>query len=206
MTGWSRLTRFAEGVVQNILGFIVGSAIVGSAILAGIGYISNLLALMLVGSSLTLALAVIFIAMKLPHGTSPRTPAAQAEKTAAQAEKLSLPKTRIPRRSLKHVVTVTLDTEVEPFDHYSDWFEEEDEIEVDVKSVDSASFHFLVCDEEDFNINRRRYVNFEYYEGKEYTSRFKKRFAIPATGMWYFIAYTPEGEDYTMVNLKISRV
>ena len=54
--------------------------------------------------------------------------------------------------------------------------------------------------------DRYRSVNFESYDDKENTTRFKKRIVIPYSDTWYFFAYTPEGEDYAIVQLKISRV
>lgn len=121
-------------------------------------------------------------------------------------EKPSPPKMAIPRQTLEHVATVTLDTKLEPFDSFNEPFEEGEIIEVDVKSVDSASFHFFMCNDDDFEVNQRRSVNFECYEGKEYTAQFRKQIVIPSSDMWHFIAYTPAGEEYTTVQLKISRV
>ena len=111
-----------------------------------------------------------------------------------------------PKERLKHVVTVSLDTEVDPFDYRSEWFEEGDVIEVEAESEEGASFHFMVCDDEQLCINERRSVNFEYYEGKKYTTQFKKQFEIPDSGMWHFIAYTPDEEEYATVTLTISKM
>ncbi len=36
--------------------------------------------------------------------------------------------------------------------------------------------------------------------------RFKKGFEIPESGMWHFIAYTAEGEEYITVTLTVSKV
>ena len=108
-------------------------------------------------------------------------------------------------RSFNHSASVTLDTELHPFDWFSEELKDGDEIRVDAESEDGELFHFFVCDEYQFNINRRRSVNFEYYEGKEFTSRFKKHIVIPHTDTWYFIAYTPEGHYFTAVRLEISR-
>lgn len=106
--------------------------------------------------------------------------------------------------SFDQSISVTLTTEIHPFDCYSEELKEGDEIRVDAESEDGELFHFFVCDEGQFNINQRRSVNFEYYEGKEFTSRFKKRIVIPHTDAWYFIAFTPEGHYFTSVRLKIS--
>ncbi len=111
-----------------------------------------------------------------------------------------------PTKRLKHVATVSLDTMLQPFDAWSEWVGEGEIIEVEAESKEGASFHFMVCDEDDLRTNKRRTVNFDYHEGKEYTSRFKRRFEIPKSGVWNFIAYTPEGEEYTMVSLTISKV
>ena len=111
-----------------------------------------------------------------------------------------------PQERLRHVVSVSLDTEVVPFDHRSEWFEEGDIIEVEAESEEGASFHFMVCDDEQLRINKRRSVNFEYYEGKQFTTQFKKRVEIPESGMWHFIAYTPYDEDYTKVTLTVYKV
>ncbi len=52
---------------------------------------------------------------------------------------------------------------------------------------------------------RHRTVNFEDFEGKEYTTRFRKQVEIPSSGLWFFIAYTPEGEEFTTIKLRISK-
>ncbi len=108
--------------------------------------------------------------------------------------------------TLEHVATVTLDTEVTPLDAYSEPLAEGEVIEVEAESKEGETFHFFVCDQDDFDTNRYRSVNFEYFDGKEYTQRFKKRIVIPYSDTWYFFAYTPAGEEVATVRLKISRV
>ncbi len=107
---------------------------------------------------------------------------------------------------LEHVATVTLDTEVTPPDSYSEPFDESEVVEVEAESKEGETFHFFVCDEDDFGTNRYRSVNFEYFDGKEFTQRFKKRIVIPYSDTWYFFAYTPAGEDFATVLLRVSRV
>ncbi len=107
---------------------------------------------------------------------------------------------------LKLVAAVTLDTEVSPPDSYSEPFDEGEVVEVEAESKEGETFHFLVCDEEDFEINRYRSVNFEYFEGKKFTQQFKKRIVIPYSDTWYFFAYTPTDEEFATVHLKVSRV
>ncbi len=125
-----------------------------------------------------------------------------------ELEKLqsSPPAPAIPQPILEHVATVTLDTQLNPFDSYNEPFDKGEVIEVEAKSKEGETFHFFVCNENDFEVNRYRTVNFEYYEGKKYTARFKKQIEIPSSDTWFFIAYTPEGEEYTTVQLTISRV
>lgn len=107
---------------------------------------------------------------------------------------------------LELVAAVTLDTEVSPPDSYSEPFDEGEVVEVEAESKEGETFHFFVCDEEDFEINRYRSVNFEYFEGKKFTQQFKKRIVIPYSDTWYFFAYTPADEDFATVLLKVSRV
>jgi hypothetical protein len=188
-TGW---VRFAEGVAQNVVAFIIVSAII-----AGVGFLANVLSLLLVGSSLVLASFAIFLAVHLKEQPPPETEISEGGNRVHRGS---------GHKGLEHVVTVTLDTEVEPFDYRREWFEGGDEIEVEAESEDRTPFHFFVCDKELLAINRRRTVNFVYYEGKEYTRRYRKRLVIPKSGNWYFVAYTPEGERFTTVKLRIDRV
>ncbi len=75
--------------------------------------------------------------------------------------------------------------------YYSEWFEEGDIIDVEAESKEGVSFHFFVCDDEELSTNKRRWVNFEYFEGKENTTQFKKRFEIPFSGMLHFMHTHP---------------
>ncbi len=179
----SGASKFAEGLVQTILALVIASLI-----LAGItaAYLAGMIILVILGIVAIVIVAFIYFGWARSKAKAPR------------------PKTG--KKRLKHVVTVSLDTELEPFDRHSEWFEAGDIVEVEAESEKGASFHFMVADDKQLRINERRSVNFEFYEGKKFTTQFKKRFEIPESGMWHFLAHTPEGEDYTTVTLTISKM
>ncbi len=191
----SETTKFATEVVRGVVIIVIGGVILAGLTAA---YFSNLLPLVLLGIGLFIVFAGPIIYFRWVRSKS---------KTAPSRTGLTLrtPGTR-PKKRLKHVVTVSLDTDVVPFDYRSEWFEKGDVIEVEAESQEGASFHFIVCDDKDLTTNKKRTVNFEYFEGKEFTTQFKKQFEIPESGMWHFIAYTPEEEEYTIVTLTISKM
>ncbi len=205
---------FKVGVAQAI--YVVIGTVIGGVILAGLtaAYFSNLLPWVLLGIGLFIVFVggpIIYVRwFRSKSKTLPQKPTLRRTPDTLQSiDKWLQRRTPIdsrPKKRLRHVVTVSLDTEVNPFDYRSERFEEGDEIEVEAESEEGASFHFMACDDDALRINERRTVNFVYYEGKTYTTRFKKRFEIPESGMWHFIAYTPEGEEYTTVTLTISKV
>ena len=198
----SGISRFAEGLIQNLLAFVVGSLV-----LAGLAYLVDLLSVVFVGIALAVGFGIIYITAQLVHTLRPEE--VVAPPVAYPVRELQTPRPRtapVLRPRLKHIATVSLNTEVEPFDYYSEWFEEGDIIDVEAESKEGVSFHFFVCDDEELSTNERRWVNFEYFEGKENTTQFKKRFEIPFSGMLHFIAYTPDEEEYTTVTLTISKM
>ena len=211
------ITKLAEGVAQTIV--IVVGTVIALVIVGGLTYafLTNQLPLVFViVAAIVIAAVVIYIVVharskaKAPRrnltGLPLRTPGTLQSFALRRAVQRRTPIDVRPKERLKHVVTVSLDTEVVPFGYRSEWFEKGDVIEVEAESEKGASFHFMVCDEEQLRINKRRSVNFEYDEGMEFTTQFKKRFGIPASGEWHFVAYTPEGEEYTMVTLTISKM
>ncbi len=209
MAKQSDTTKFATEVVRGVVIIVVGGGILAGLTAA---YFSNLLPLVLLGIGLFIVFAgpIIYfrwVRSKSKTATPSRTGLPLRTPGTLQSLNTLLKRNvRRPQKRLKHVVTVSLDTEVVPFDYRSEWFEEGDVIEVEAESQKGASFHFLVCDDRDLTTNKKRTVNFEYFEGKEFTTQFKKQFEIPESGMWHFIAYTPEEEEYTTVSLTISKM
>ncbi len=212
----SGASKFAEGLVQTILALVIASLIFAGITAA---YLAGMIILVILGIVAIFIVAFIYFGWARSKAKAPRptaevvlregVPVRTPERLQSPAERWLWRRTPIdlrPKKSLKHVVTVSLDTELEPFDHHSEWFEEGDVIEVDARSKEGASFHFMVCDDDTLRINERRSVNFEYSEGKRFTTQFKKRFEIPESGMWHFLAHTPEGEKYTTVTLTISKL
>lgn len=194
--------------------WVVIGTVIGGVILAGLtaAYFSNLLPWVLLGIGLFIVFAgpIIYVRWARSKAKAPRPKTGLPLRTPENLQSRQFWRQRRPfvrpKRRLKHVVTVSLDTELEPFDYHSEWFEAGDLIEVDAESKEGASFHFMVCDDDTLRINERRSVNFEYSEGKRFTTQFKKLFEIPESGMWHFLAHTPEGEDYTTVTLTISKM
>lgn len=211
MAKQSGASKFAEGLVQTILALVIASLIVAGITAA---YLAGMIILVILGIVAIVIVAFIYFRWARSKAKAPRPKLGLPLRTPGTLQSFPFqravqPRTGVdarPKERLKHVVTVSLDTEVVPFDHRSEWFEEGDIIEVKAESQEGASFHFMVCDDEQLRINKRRSVNFEYDEGKEFTTQFKKRFEIPESGMWHFIAYTPYDEDYTKVTLTVSKV
>ncbi len=198
----------AQTVVITV-GTVIGLVIVGGLTYA---FLTNQLPLVFViVAAIVIAAVVIYIVGRARSRAKARPKTGLPLRTP---ERLQSPPTwrqrrtpiARPKKRLKHVVTVSLDTEVVPFPYRSEWFEKGDVIEVEAESQKGDSFHFMVCDDEQLRINKRRSVNFEYDEGMEFTTQFKTRFEIPESGMWHFIAYTPYEEDYTIVTLTISKM
>ena len=189
-----------SGLAQTI--YIVIGTVAGGLILAGLAYayFANQLPLVI-----AVVIGLIVFAVVYPRWARTKTSRPTAEVILREGVPV---RTRIvrPKKRLKLVVTVSLDTEVVPFDYRSESFEKGDMIEVEAESEEGAPFHFMVATDKQLRINKRRTVNFVFYEGKEFTTQFKKRFEIPASGEWHFIAYTPEGENYTTVSLTISKL
>ncbi len=199
---------FKSGVATTV--YVVVGTVVGGLILAGLAaaYFSNLLPLVFLGIALFAVFGgpIIYFRLARPNRRRPlRRPIVTTPKFQ-RALQLRTGNDARPKERLKHLATVSLDTEVTPFDFYSEPLNEGDEIEVEAVSESGATFHFLVCDDYMLAVNEHRTVNFEYHEGKLFTTQFKKRVQIPESGKWHFIAYTPEGEEYTTVGLTLSKV
>ena len=193
-----------------VVGTVTALVIVGGLTYA---FLTNQLPLVfvIIATSIVVAIAVAIVYRR--RSRRPRWEGRIAPKVPLQPDPKGDFLTRVqpvnvppPEGRLKHLATVTLDTEVTPFDSYSVYLQKGDEIEVEADSEEGATFHFMVCDDDALDVNQGRTVNFEYYEGKKYTTQFKRRFGIPASGEWHFVAYTPEGEEYTTVTLTISKV
>ncbi len=199
-----------SGLAQTI--YVVIGTVVGGLILAGLAaaYFSNLLPWVLSGIGLFIVFAGPIIYGRWAKAKAKAKEIARFKTGEEAFQRLNAqrrtPIVAPPKKRLKHVVTVSLDTEVVPFGYRSEWFEKGDVIEVEDESEEGASFHFMVATDRQLRINKRRSVNFEFYEGMEFTTQFKKQFEIPESGMWHFIAYTPYEEDYTKVTLTVSKV
>lgn len=199
--------------------YVILGTVIGGVILAGLSaaYFSNLLPWVLVGIVLVLLIAAVLYfrgksrpaarQVTPPTVTLKRTPdtVQQLDKVLTRKPPTRRPPIVMPKKGMKHVVTVSLDTEVNPFDFHTEFLESGDIIEVEAVSEAGATFHFLVCDDYQLALNKNRTVNFEFYEGKMWTTQFKKRFEIPETGNWHFVAYTPEGEEFATVGLTVSK-
>lgn len=207
---WDLLLRHIQGIVAGLI-LVTATLLVGIIGLAVLSYIW-------VGVLLALALTYALKWRGEVKRTKKDIHALREE--LSTAKKIEIPEP-VPERedvpitsptpenvptSLEHVATVTLDTEVTPLDSYREPLDEGEVVEVEAESTNGETFHFFVCDENDFETNRYRSVNFEKFDGKEFTQRFKKRIVIPYSDTWYFFAYTPAGEEFATVHLKISRV
>ncbi len=207
--------------LKHIQSIIAGLILLTATLLADV---IGLAVLSYIWVAVLLALALTYALKWRGEATKTKKDIDALRKQLSEAEKVEIPEpvpepapeledTPIPLpiaedvpEKLEHVATVTLDTEVSPPDSYYEPFDKGEVVEVEAESTDGETFHFFMCDEEDFLVNRYRSVNFEYFEGKEFTQRFKKRIVIPYSDTWYFFAYTPADEEFATVHLKVSRV
>ncbi len=207
---WDLLLRHSQSVIASLI-LLTATLLVGTIGLTALGFI---------WAGVVLTLALIYALKWRGEAGRTKKDIDALRKRLSDAEKVQVP-SPIPEpedapippplienvpETLEHVVSVTLDTEVTPPDSYSEPFDEGEVVEVEAESKEGETFHFFVCDENDFGTNRYRSVNFEYFEGKEFTQRFKKRIVIPYSDTWYFFAYTPADEEFATVHLKVSRV
>ncbi len=191
-----------ETIVGNAVGYLLTSLAI-----AGLAYLGNLLVsglnvvfISVMTAALTSALifGVVFL-----FSSTPRPPTAEKLLRRGTPVRSRIPPTQ---GQLQNVATVTLDTEVFPFNWHKEELEKGDIVEVDAESEEGETFHFFVCDEKQYTINRRRSKNFEFTEGIEFAVRYNKRFRIPHAGTWYFIPFTPEECNFTTVALRIAKV
>ncbi len=207
---WDLLLRHVQSVIASVIAGLIlltATLLVGTIGLTTLGFI---------WAGVLLTLALIYALKWRGEVTRTKKDIDALREQLSDAEKVEVPEPEdapipppLPENvpeGLEHVATVTLDTEVTPPDSYWEPFDKGEVVEVEAESTDGETFHFFMCDEEDFLVNRYRSVNFKYLDGKLWTQRFKKRIVIPYSDVWYFFAYTPEGEDYATVQLKISRV
>lgn len=211
---WDLLLKHIQSIIAGLI-LLTATLLVGTIGLTALGFIW-------IGVLLTLAL--IYALKWRGEATRTKKDVDSLRKQLSGAAKVEVPEavtepvlepedapipTPIPESTpptLEFVAAVTLDTEVNPPDSYSEPFEKGEVVEVEAESKEGETFHFFVCDEGDFETNRYRSVNFEYFDGKEFTQRFKKRIVIPYSDRWYFFAYTPAGEEFATVHLRVSRV
>ncbi len=191
----SFLARVAERVVTSLV--MSGILIVGGVIFASLSTGINPLfsAIAVIAGAVGVAVSIV---LYMARGTT--TPSPQP------VWRIEVAEARPPLAvvwSMQRVAKVRLDTDVESFATHSEVFEKGDEIEFEARSFGQEIFHFFVCDQDDFTTNQRRSMNFDRLDGVEFTTYVKKKLTIPETGVWFFMVYTPEGEEDAIVRLTI---